>query len=91
MKTSAITATLPAADLGRARTFYLEKVGLQTAEAGYLNASDGRLGLAIGDGVNQLVMYPAEAKSRGDFMQAVLQVSDVHAAVEQMERSRRSL
>jgi quinol monooxygenase YgiN/predicted enzyme related to lactoylglutathione lyase len=84
VRTSAITATLPAADLGRARAFYIEKVGLQTADAGYLNASDGRLGLAIGDGVNQLVIYPAEARSRGDFMQAVLQVSDVRAAVEQM-------
>ena len=29
MKTSGITATLPAQDLGRAKAFYIEKVGLQ--------------------------------------------------------------
>ena len=87
MKTSAITATLPAQDLGRAKAFYIEKVGLEAVESHFLEASDGRVGLAVGDGVNQVVVYPAEARSSGEFTQAVLQVADVRAAVEEM-RSR---
>ena len=85
MNTSAITATLPAQDLRRAGAFYSEKVGLRTAKSAFLNASDGRLGLSVGDGFNQLVIYPAEARSSGEFMQAVLQVTDVRAAVEEMK------
>jgi hypothetical protein len=45
METSGITATLPAQDLGRARAFYAERVGLQAAEADFLEATDGRVGL----------------------------------------------
>jgi catechol 2,3-dioxygenase-like lactoylglutathione lyase family enzyme len=86
MKTSGITAALPAQDLNRAEAFYLEKVGLETASK-FLNASDGRVGLTIGDAVNQLVLYPAEGRSSEEFMQAVLQVTDVRAVVEEM-RSR---
>jgi hypothetical protein len=33
MKTSAITAALPAQDVGRAKAFYVEKVGLQALES----------------------------------------------------------
>jgi predicted enzyme related to lactoylglutathione lyase len=84
MKTSGITASLPAQDLGRAKEFYVEKVGLQAVESRFLDASDGRVGLAVGDGLNELVVYPAQATSSGDFTQAVLQVSDVRAAVEEM-------
>ena len=84
MNTSGITAALPAQDLNRAKEFYLEKVGLQAVQSHYLNASDGRVGLAVGDAVNQLVIYPAEAKSSGEFLQAVLQVTDVGAVVEEL-------
>jgi len=83
METSAITAALPAQDLSRAQAFYVEKVGLPVIQS-FLNASDGRLGVTVGDGVNQLVLYPAEAKSSGEFLQAVLQVSDVRAVVEEL-------
>ncbi len=85
MDTSSIKAALPAQDLSRARAFYLEKVGLQAVQSSFLNASDGRLGLMVGDAVNQLVIYPAEARSSGEFMQAVLQVTDVRAVVEEMK------
>jgi hypothetical protein len=44
------------------------------------------VGLAVGDAVNQLVLYPAEATSSGEFMQAVLQVTDVGTVVEEMKR-----
>jgi predicted enzyme related to lactoylglutathione lyase len=84
MKTSRITATLPAQDVGRAKAFYVEKVGLQAFESSSLEASDGRVGLVVGDGVNQLFVYPAQTRSPGEFTQAVIQVTDVRAAVEEM-------
>jgi len=87
MKTTGITAALPAQDVGRAKTFYSEKVGLRAIESKSLEASDGRVGLTVGDGVNQLFIYPARVRSSGDFSQVVLQVTDVRAAVEEM-RSR---
>ena len=84
MKTSGITAALPAQDLGRAKAFYTEKVGLQAVESHFLEATNGRLGLTVGDGVNQFFVYPAQARSSGEFTQAVIQVTDVRAAVEDM-------
>ena len=84
MKTSGITAALPAQDPGRAKAFYIERVGLHAVESDSLLASDGRVGLTVGDGVNKLFVYPAAARSSGEFTQAVLQVADVRAAVEEM-------
>ncbi|HEV3391135.1 MAG TPA: VOC family protein [Solirubrobacteraceae bacterium] len=84
MKTSGIAAALPAQDLSRAKSFYIEKVGLQALESRLLEARDGQLGLTVGDGTNRLFVYPAQARSSGEFTQAVIQVSDVRAAVEQM-------
>ena len=63
MNTIGITATLPAQDLSRAKAFYVEKVGLHAVESHFLEASDGRVGLTIGDGVDQLAVYPATARS----------------------------
>jgi predicted enzyme related to lactoylglutathione lyase len=84
METSGITATLPAQDLGRAKAFYSEKVGLEAVESHFLEASDGRVGLIVGDGVNQLFVFPAAVRSSGEFTQAVIQVPNVRAAVEDM-------
>jgi catechol 2,3-dioxygenase-like lactoylglutathione lyase family enzyme len=84
VKTSGITAALPAQDLDRAKTFYVEKMGLRALESGFLEARDGQVGLAVGDGTNRLFVYPAQARSSGEFTQAVIQVSDVRAAVEEM-------
>ena len=84
MKTSGITAVLPAQDLERAKNFYVGKVGLQALESRFLEASDGRVGLAVGDGSHRLFVYPAQARSSGEFTQAVIQVIDVRAAVEEM-------
>jgi predicted enzyme related to lactoylglutathione lyase len=84
MKTSGITAALPARDLGRAKAFYVEKVGLQALESPFLEARNGQVGLAVGDGVSQLFVYPARATSSGEFTQAVIHVSDVRGAVEAM-------
>src|SRR2546430_13820584 len=52
----------------------------------FLEASDGQVGLTVEDGVNQLFVYPAPVTSSGEFTQAVIQVSDVRAAVEEMRR-----
>ena len=84
MKTSGITAALPARDLGRAKAFYVEKVGLQALESRFLEARNEQVGLVVGDGVSQLFVYPARATSSGEFTQAVIQVTDVRAAVEAM-------
>src|SRR5579862_1993701 len=84
MKAFGITAALPAQDLGRARAFYVEKVGLQALESDFLKARDGQVGFAVGDGVSQLFVYPARARSSGEFTQAVIHVTDVRAAVEEM-------
>ena len=81
MKTSGITAALPAQDLGRAKAFHIDQVGLQAVESEFLEASDGRVGLTVGDGANQLFVYPAQARSSGEFTQAVIQVIDVRATV----------
>jgi predicted enzyme related to lactoylglutathione lyase len=84
MRTSGIAATLPAQDVGRAKAFYIDKVGLQALQPDSLRARDGRVGLVVGDGVNQLFVYPAHARSSGEFTQAVIQVTDVRAAVKEM-------
>ena len=84
MKTSGITAALPARDMGRAKAFYVEKVGLHALESLLLEARNGQVGLIVGDGVSQLFLYPALARSSGEFTQAVIQVTDVRAAVEAM-------
>lgn len=43
MRTSGITAALPAQDLIRAKAFYTEKVGLEAVESEFLEATDGRV------------------------------------------------
>jgi predicted enzyme related to lactoylglutathione lyase len=87
MKTSGITAALPAQDVGRAKAFYVDKVGLQALESDFLKARDGQVGLRVGDDVGRLFVYPARVRSSGEFTQAVIHVADVRAAVEEM-RSR---
>ena len=84
MNTAGITAALPAQDLNRAKNFYVEKVGLEALEPRFLEAIDGRVGLSVGDGTNRLFVYPAQARSTGEFTQAVIQVTDVRAAVKEM-------
>jgi predicted enzyme related to lactoylglutathione lyase len=84
MNTAGITAALPAQDLNRAKNFYAEKVGLKAIESRFLEASDGQVGLTVGDGINRFFVYPAQARSSGEFTQAVIQVSDVRAAVDEM-------
>jgi len=67
---------------GSAKAFYVEKVGLQALESDFLQARDGQVGLTVGDGANQLFVYPARARSSGEFTQAVIHVTDVRATVD---------
>jgi predicted enzyme related to lactoylglutathione lyase len=76
---------LPAQDLGRARAFYVEKVGLQAFASDFLRARDGHVSLVVGDGVSQLFVYPVRVRSSGKFTQAVIHVTDVRAAVEEYD------
>ena len=66
MKTYGIVTTLPAQDLVRARAFYSGRVGLQVVESKSLEARDGRVGLIVGDGDNQLFLFPAQVRHPGD-------------------------
>jgi hypothetical protein len=75
MKTSGITAALPAQDLSRAKA-YVEKVGLQAIESGFLQARDGQAGLTVGTGGSQLFVYPARVRSSREFTQAVIHVTN---------------
>jgi hypothetical protein len=84
MKTSGITAALPAQDLSRAKAFCVEKVGLQAIESGFLKARDGQVGLTVGTGGSQFFVYPARVRSSGEFTQAVIHVTDVRVAVDEM-------
>jgi hypothetical protein len=38
----------------------------------------------VGDGVNQVFVYPARARPSGEFTQAVIHVTDVRAAGDEM-------
>jgi hypothetical protein len=58
-------------------------VGLKAIESRSLQAGDGRVGLMVRDGTNRLFVYPARARSSGEFTQAVIHVADVRAAVEE--------
>jgi hypothetical protein len=57
---------------------------IQALESGFLEAADGQVGLMVGDGVSQFFVYPARVRSSGEFTRAVIHVTDVRAAVEQM-------
>ena len=63
VKMPGITEVPPPQDLGRAKAFYAEKVGLQALEFRFLGTSDGQVGLAVEDGVNQLFVYPAQVRA----------------------------
>jgi hypothetical protein len=52
---------------------------LEAVETDTLQASDGRVRLTVGDGINYLFVYPTAVTSTGEFAPAVLQVADVRA------------
>ena len=84
MKIRGIVAALPASDVGRARAFYVEKVGLEALESNSLEARDGRVGFTVGEGGNVFFVYPARVTASGEFTQAVIRVGNVRDAVDEM-------
>jgi hypothetical protein len=54
------------------------------AESDFLKARDGQVGLTVGDGLSQLFVYPARARSSGEFTQTVIHLTDVRAAVKEL-------
>jgi hypothetical protein len=67
--------------MARARAFYIDREELQALESDLLEASDRRVGLTVGDGPNQLFIYPTRPQSAGEFTQVVTQVADVRVVV----------
>ncbi len=83
MKTSGIRVALPAQEVDRARTSTSRRCGVNTFDSRLIEASDARRASRLEIGLNGF-SYPAQARSSGEFTQAVIQVGDVRAAVEEV-------
>lgn len=71
--------TLPAADLGRAKKFYAEKLGLNPA-----TESPGGLFYVTGGGT-RFTVYPTPNPTRGGHTQMGLSVNDIEGAVADLQ------
>lgn len=71
---STMTAMLPAADLERAKAFYLDKLGLKPIED-----EMGNVRFEAGD--SSFVVYPSEFAGTNQATAAMFEVEDVHACV----------
>jgi predicted enzyme related to lactoylglutathione lyase len=70
--------TLPAADLGRAKKFYAEKLGLTPA-----TESEGGIFYELAGGT-RFVLYPSPNPTRGGHTQIGLATSDIEAEVNEL-------
>ncbi len=73
--------TLPAADLGRAKKFYAEKLGLHPA-----TESPGALFYVIGNGT-RFTLYPTPNANRGGHTQMGISVDDIDRTVAELRAS----
>ena len=71
-------ATLPASDLGRARKFYEETLGLQLLE-------ETPAGIFYQAGPHQLFLYESQYAGTNQATAATLEVSDLDAAVAELK------
>ena len=71
-------------DLGRAKAFYVEKVGLQALESDFLKARDGAGGPRGWRWCQPALRLSRPGQVVREFTQAVIHVTDVRAAVEEM-------
>ena len=71
--------TLPAADLGRAKKFYAEKLGLNPS-----TESPGALFYVTGDGT-RFTLYPTPNTTRGGHTQMGISVQDIEGAVAELQ------
>ena len=76
----AVVATLPAADLARAKAFYGEKVGLEP----FQEDPDGSLRYQVGEAM--LLVYPSEFAGTNQATAAGFAVSDIDAVVAELGR-----
>jgi predicted enzyme related to lactoylglutathione lyase/predicted small metal-binding protein len=70
-----VHAALPAIDLGRAKRFYAEQLGLTPSQEG----AEG-IGYECGDG-SSFLLFPTSISGRGGHTQAGIEVPDIEAAV----------
>jgi catechol 2,3-dioxygenase-like lactoylglutathione lyase family enzyme len=74
---SHVAARLPAADLGRARSFYAEKLGLEPSE-------ERPGGLLYRIGGCEFALFESGGASSGMFTQLAFEVEDIEAVVEEL-------
>ena len=79
LQDSQVTANIPAADLGRARRFYEDKLGLVPAD-------ENRGGLVYRAGGTAFVLYETDQAGKAGHTIAQFHVSDVAAEVGDLER-----
>ena len=79
LKIKEARATLPAQDLGRARTFYEGKLGLKAVE----ESPDG--GVVYDAGATRFLVFPSRGKASGDHTQIGFQVEDITVAVRDLK------
>ena len=83
MNTSGITAAPPAQDLSRAKAFYAEKVGFRRSNPTFSRHKMGRWA-SRSERASASCSSNPRVRSSGEFTQAVIHVTDVRAAVEEM-------
>jgi catechol 2,3-dioxygenase-like lactoylglutathione lyase family enzyme len=74
LERASVATRLPAQDLGRARSFYAQKLGLEPAEE-----RPGGLRYRCRSG--EFALFESSGRSAGDFTQLAWQVDDLDAAV----------
>ena len=79
MKIKESRAAMPAQDIGRARNFYEEKLGLTAGEI----RPDG--GVVYQTGSTSILVFPSRGKASGDHTQLGVEVSDISAAVTELK------
>jgi predicted enzyme related to lactoylglutathione lyase len=78
MKANSVHATLPAADLERAKRFYSEKLGLTPA-------SEEPAGLFYEVGQTRFLVFPTRGRPSGEHTQAGFSVDDIAATVSELK------
>ncbi|TAN34854.1 VOC family protein [bacterium] len=72
-------AAIPAQDIGRARNFYEQKLGLAPGES----LSDGSVFYNVGS--SRFLVFPSHGKASGDHTQMGLEVDDIAVAVNELK------
>jgi catechol 2,3-dioxygenase-like lactoylglutathione lyase family enzyme len=78
LKDGRVATRLPAQDLGRARTFYSEKLGLEPSE-------ERPGGLLYRAGSSEFALFESAGTSPGEFTQMGWEVDDIEATVAELK------